>query len=344
MGKIITKLAAFAAIAAMPLLADFSYQETTRITGGALMSAMKVAGVFSKQARQANEPVQSTVAIKGDRMVHRSPQRATVIDLASQTITSIDMEKKTYSVMTFEEMKEMLRQMSEKMNQNKNQGEMKFSVSVDNTGKTKQIAGLAAKELVLKMKMEGSDQQSGQKGSIVINADSWIAPQVPGYAEVREFQKRMAEKLNWTPGGNMLASRPDLQRGMAELYKESAKLDGMPVFQTTVMGPEGMTAVDRSSDQGKGAEAKQQSENKPSVGSALGGALGGRFGLGRKKSQDPPPQQQQPAGQGAPSGNAGALIEMTSEMSSFSTSPVDSSLFDVPAGFKKVESELKRTK
>jgi hypothetical protein len=326
------------AVASMPLFADFSYLETTRITGGALMSAMKFAGVFSKQARQANEPIQTTVAVKGDRMVHRSSLHATVIDLASQTITSIDMQKKTYSVMTFDEMKQMLQQMSEKMNQNKNQGEMKFSVSAQNTGKTKQIAGLEAKELVLKLTMAGTDQQSGQRGSMVITADSWIAPQAPGYAEVRDFQRRMAEKLNWTPGGNMFANRPDVQQGMAEVYKESAKLDGMPVFQTTVMGGEGTAPVDRS-DQPQSTQAQQQSD-KPSVSSAVGNALGGRFGLGRKKPQDQ--QAQQPASQGnTPSGPA-VLIEMTTEMSGFSAGPVDPSQFDVPSGIKKVESELKR--
>ena len=50
MRKMITKLAAFLAAAALPLLADFSYLETTRITGGALMSAMKVAA-FSRNRR-----------------------------------------------------------------------------------------------------------------------------------------------------------------------------------------------------------------------------------------------------------------------------------------------------
>ena len=79
----------------------------------------------------------------------------------------------------------------------------------------------------------------------------------------------------------MFANRPDVQQGMAEVYKESAKLDGMPVFQTTVMGAEGTAPVDRS-DQPQGGQAQQQSD-KPSVSSAVGNALGGRFGLGRKK-------------------------------------------------------------
>ena len=38
----------------------------------------------------------------------------------------------------------------------------------------------------------------------------------------------------------------------------------------------------------------------------------------------------------------GALIEMTTEMSGFSAAAVDASQFEVPAGFKKVESDLKR--
>src|SRR5947207_13867440 len=43
---------------AMPfsLLADFQYTETTKITGGSLVSMMKFAGAFSKEARQATDP------------------------------------------------------------------------------------------------------------------------------------------------------------------------------------------------------------------------------------------------------------------------------------------------
>ena len=101
----VARLASLAALAAAPLLADFTYQETSTITGGAVMSMMKVVGVFSKQAR---EPIVSTVSVKGNRMLHKSNTHATVIDLDSQTITSIDFQKKQYSVMTFEEMKQAL--------------------------------------------------------------------------------------------------------------------------------------------------------------------------------------------------------------------------------------------
>src|SRR4051812_40841243 len=80
-------------LAATLLPADFSYQETTTITGGVMQSMLKVAGVFSKQAR---EPLNATVAIKGNKMVHRSANSVVITDLDNQTITHVDMQKKTY--------------------------------------------------------------------------------------------------------------------------------------------------------------------------------------------------------------------------------------------------------
>jgi len=329
-------------LAGSALLADFTYQETSTITGGAMMSMMKLAGVFSKQAR---EPIQSTVSVKGDRMVHRSGNSASVIDLASGTITHIDFQKKQYSVMTFDEMKQMMEQMSQKMQKN-DQGEMKFKVSANATDKTKQVAGFEAKEMIMKMEMEGTDKKSGQTGGMTITTDMWIASGVPGYQEVREFHKRMAEKLNWSPGGNMFMANPQVSQGMAEVYKEMAKLDGVPVQQLITMGGSGMPApADGSAPP---PQQQQQQVERPSAGGVLGGALGGRLGglggLGRKKKEDKPadPPANAPAAQS--SGTPGSLLEMTTEMSGFSANTADASLFEVPAGFKKVDSEIKKMK
>src|SRR5260370_3291507 len=94
------------------LLADFSYEESTKITGGMMAGVMKFAGAFSKQAR---EPIQSTVAIKGNRMVHLSKDRASVIDLDNETMTEINFPKKTYSVVTFAEMKQAMEDAMQRM-------------------------------------------------------------------------------------------------------------------------------------------------------------------------------------------------------------------------------------
>jgi hypothetical protein len=322
-------------LGAATLLADFSYQETSNITGGMIAGMMKVAGVFSKQAR---EPLQSTVAVKGDKMVHRSQTHATVIDLASQTMTSIDLQKKTYSVMTFEEFKQMLEQASQKMKQN-DKAQMDFKVSGGPTGKTRQVGNYEAKEMLMKMKMESTDKESGQKGSMVITTDMWVASGVDGYKEVRDFYRRMSEKINWTPGGNMFMSQPQAAKGMAEVYKEIAKLDGVPVQQFISMGAQGQPGAAPADGS---APAQPQQQQQPSLGGALGGALGGRFGLGKKKSQ-PADQPAQSSSHPPPSGaGSGSLLEMTTDLSGFSSNPVDDSQFAVPAGFKKVEPDMKR--
>lgn len=314
--------------AVSPMLADFSYQEKSTVTGGSIASVMKVAGVFSKAAR---EPFEATVAVKGNRLAHRSGRHGSVIDLDAQTITQIDLQRKTYSVMTFEQMRAMLEQMKQKMKQNPNANQVSFKVSADRTGNRKVIAGVDAKEIVLKMEMQGTDQQSGQQGGMSITTDLWIGPAADGYDEIRHFHRRMAEKLNWTPGGNMFMANPQVSEGMAEVYKEMSKLDGMPVFETVSMGVVGQPAGAGSSNQ----PAAQQSQDQQQS-SGLGGMLGGHFGLGHKKqtTQD----QNGQAGGGAP----GSLLDMTIEMSGFSSAPADPSLFEVPASFKQVESESRR--
>ena len=342
----IVTMAGIMAVAALQLPADFTYRETTTITGGAMLSMMKVVGVFSKQAR---EPVQSTVSVKGDRMLHRSQQQATVIDLAAQTVTTIDMQKKTYTVMTFEEYRRMMEQMSQKMQKSQDQGgQMEFKVSATEPGNTKEIAGYQTKEMVLRMEMQATDQKSGQQGSMVISSDIWLAPSVAGYQEVRSFYTRMGEKLAFNPGGGMFMSSPEASKNMGELYKEIGKLDGIPVLQTISMGVPGQPGSgDTSAQPGGGQQSQQQQQQqqaaRPSLGGALGGALGGRFGLGKKKQQqdDQSSTAQPSAQQQQGNGNPGSLMEATTEMSGFSSDPVDDSAFAVPAGFKKVENRTR---
>jgi hypothetical protein len=63
------------------------------------------------------------------------------------------------------------------------------------------------------MSMDATDRQSGNQGGMQVVSDMWIAPNVTGYEEIREFQMRMAKKLNWAPDlGGMFAARPDVAR------------------------------------------------------------------------------------------------------------------------------------
>jgi hypothetical protein len=319
-------------LAASTLPADFTYQETSTITGGVIASMMKVVGVFSKSAR---EPIRSTISVKGDRMMHRSNDSGSIIDLGAQTITNIDFKKKTYSVMTFDEMKKMLDDLSKKSkSKEEDKAQVEYKVSVDNTGKTQQIAGMEAKEMIMKMEMQVTDKESKNSGGMTITSDMWIASGVAGYAEVRDFYKRMAEKLNWTPGGNMfMQQNPNVAEGMAGVYKEISKLDGVPVLQTVVMG--GVAQPGQAGTEAKPAEQPQPAAERPSIGGMLGGRLG-LGGLGRKKSE---PKKEEASSGSAPASTPGSMLEMKTELSNFNSNAVDASQFSVPAGFKKVDAK-----
>jgi len=343
--KIVTAFAIML-LAAFTLSADFSYQQTSTVTGGMMASMMKVAGVFSKSA---TEPVHSTISVKGDKLMHRTQNEGSIIDLNAQTITRIDFQKKTYSVMTFAEMKAAMEQAAQKAQkaQDKKSGQtaqVDYKVSVDSTGKTRQINGIDTKEMMLKMEAQTTDQQSGQTGAVSMNSDMWIASDMAGYQEVRDFYRRMAEKLDWSPSGNMFMANPGVSQGMAGMTKEMAKIDGVPVLQVTTMGAPGQPVAGSpqagTQQQPAPQPPPQQQASAPSLGSVLGGRLGGLGGLGRKK-QDPPPAPAASSSDQAPS-SPGSLLEMTTELSGFASTPLDASQFAVPAGFKQVQPDLKK--
>ncbi len=175
------------------LLADFSYQETARLTGGLMAGMMKVVGVFSKQAR---EPVRSTILVKGDRMATLTATAGHIVDLEKETITEIDFQKKTYSVVSFAEIAQAMKEAEARMaTEQGEQVDIKIKASVQPTGQTKTFSGVEARQVLLNLEMEGTNKKTGERGVFMtITGEMWMA-QVPGYQEVLNFHRRAAQKL-----------------------------------------------------------------------------------------------------------------------------------------------------
>jgi hypothetical protein len=325
------------------LPADFSYQQTSKITGGLMAGMMKVVGVFSKQAR---EPIQSTILLKGDRLATLSPYNGHIVDLGRETFTEIDFRNKTYSVITFAELAELWKRAEADMRTERGeQADVTVKASVQQTGQTKSISGLEARQVIITIEMEGTDKKTGRRGIFMtVTSDTWLA-RVPGYEEVTEYYRRLVQKMAFTPSGGMLGlQRSEIVKGMAELSREAAKLDGVPVYQVIKMDFKGQPG---EGEQPPPAEARPPAEppqEQPSVGGALGrlGGLGRLGRLGRKKepAEQPRPAETAPAAEGA---GSGTLMELTSESTGFSTAPVDPARLEVPAGFKRVESSALKT-
>jgi hypothetical protein len=324
------------------LRADFTYQETTQITGGALFSMMRMMGPF---ARRAREPIVSTHLIKGNRMATVTKNHISVVDLDQETITNIDLDRQTYSVMTFAEMKQVMENAAQSMQQRtgKDSGDpnvdANFKVSAKATGQDRSIQGLDAKEIIISMEMEGTNTKTGESGALNISTDTWLAS-VPGYDEVKAFHRKMAEKMGYGFGSSMPQmgmSRPDVSKGFEEVAKEMAKLDGVPVESTIKMTGSG-TGSDSS--QASDQRSQQQAEAPPDNPAAALGRLAGFGGFGRRKKKDEAAKQDQ-SQQDAASSSA-SLIEMTTQLTNYASGAVDASKFEIPAGFKQVQPELRR--
>lgn len=311
--------------------ADFQYTENSKVTGGAMAGMTKFLGVFSKDAKQATQPTTSTISVKGNRMRREDNLgKAEIIDLDGRRFIHLDLKNKTYSVLTFEEMRAQLEEAKKKAAEQQAKRGHGQDPQVTLTPKIEMTHGTGVKELLhytakevktrVEMEMQSQSQDPKQQGSanMWMTADSWVAP-VKGYDELKRFYLRMAQELNWVPGA-VLGANPQLNLASVELRKSTAKLTGLPLLQYTSMGMGAISASNTGAGQ-------QQQQNSASHSSNPVAALGGIFG---KKKKDDSGEQQN-------SGSPGSLMDMTTEVTSVSASALDHSLFEIPTGFKQVE-------
>ena len=333
---------------------DYTYQQTTQLTGGSLLHMMKTVGVFSSQARHVGDPVVSTIYLKDNRLANVSPDNIQIIDLDKETITQIDVPKRTYTVMTFAQMRQAIEAARAQAQQQPAQRpaqpaaspdaqnvKMSFDVKVRNTGAQREISGLQSSESILTLMLNATDTQTQQSGSMAITNDMWMVPSIPGYDQVRDFYKRFASKMSDATLGlgfdfsKMLSQNPAAGQALNDMAGEVQKLKGVPIMQVMRMG----TTVN-GQPLPAASEAPLPADSgpaPPSAGQVAKGAMAsmipGHFGFGKKKD-NPPDQaasQNSTAAQGQPT--SAILMETQITTSSFSSAPVDPSHFEIPAGY-----------
>ncbi len=362
--RTIQKLTLLVCVLAMPtvLFADFSYQQTTQITGGSMLSMLKMAGALSSQARKAGDPIVTTVYLQGNRMANVSADNIEIFDLDKETVTHIDTAKRTYTVMTFQQMKEQMAKAQQEMekrqaahpaptpapNPDADKVKMSFDVHVRRTGTVRQVSGLSTTEAIMTMMMNATDQTTKQTGTMAITNDMWVVPEIPGYTQVRDFYMRMASKMGTMPAATgmdfsrMLAQNPGATQGLAEMAKEMQKIQGVPVMQVMRMGTttdgkplpaasEAPLPADSSPAMPSGGDVAKQS-----AASVLTSHL--PFGgFGKKKQDEPPPANQNSK---TPPTTSAVLMESQTTSSNFSSAPIDPSHFEVPAGYKLIQAPM----
>jgi hypothetical protein len=378
--------------------ADASYQETSQVTGGSMVDGLKSVSFLSKSLSNVFAPTTTTTMVHGNQKAVIRQDSTEITDLDRETITRIDNAHKTYTVVTFAQMRQAFENVPKQMEQAQTQ--MKdaqaqqppppktdikttFDVSAKNTGVTKEINGITAQEQVVTMQMHMTDPNAAPTDgpnsmTYVVTTDAWIAPDPPEVKEVQDFDLRFAQKLmdgvdlsafkaqmmqmhesSQNPAlMQMFGGKPGSAEAMAQMGKEMAKLQGTRVMEVTRMGGSatGPAGTQDSTQAASASGSNQGSTNTAAtvptstssavgmLGSALGGSALGAFH--RKKAQpaaDPTPATTTTTSADGTQTTTTVLMEMTMQKSNFSRDTVAASNFQVPPGFKKVESPMYST-
>jgi TolA-binding protein len=232
--KVCLQIALLAGLSAALLSADATYTQVTKFTGGTAvdmakkMANMPMIGRMGGGAmKNAFEDQHYDVYVKGNKMARLGGMISTIYDLDAGTVTTINNTKQTYTTMTFDEMREQIEQMQQRMNRRRGgSGDLQFDVKVEKTGQTRTIDGQSAKETLITLTAKGGDGQSAN-GQMVVKTHAWLVPLSAATRELADFTRRLGEKFAYAYGSSPMMGAA--AGGLGAAMKEAFSQDGYPV-------------------------------------------------------------------------------------------------------------------
>ena len=324
----ISALAAVAVALAAVLHADVKTTEKTQIKFEGMMGRMF--SMFGGSA--AKEGVTATVALKGARLSRISDTTGQIIDLNEQKVYDLDVKKKEYTVITFDEMRRRIQEAREKAQKDLDKArkdakdvsaedkqamedagkQLEFDFDVKETGQHKTIAGLNTREVIMTITGHEKGKKIDDSGGFVMTSDMWLAPKVAALDEIGAFELKYFKAvygeslaMDMKQMAQMSAMYPAFSKMAERMQTEGRKMEGTAVLTTTTF--EGV----------KSAEAMKTAANPPSGG---GGGIGGM--LARRIARGGPAQQKT------------TIMTTTNERLSIQTSASAEDVA-IPAGFKE---------
>lgn len=296
--------------------ADASFQSSTQMNGGALVNMVKSTPFAPPSLKTMLEPDVTITAVHGNQKAVTSRDSTEIDDIDKQTVTRVDHTKKTYTVMTFEQMRQMMKNMPQRLAEmearmqqmrGQNNAAAQYTITsdtkVNDPGVSKVVNGLKAQERIITVTTKVTNATAPQNTSpiaitYVTTTDLWFAPEPPEMQEIQNFDTRMYAKISdgidmkaiaaqmkaiaGSAGmGMMLSKNPGASNAMEEMNKEIEKIKGIRVLEITSMSGTGLPNV--------------------------------------------------------PAADPSSLMGTTKQMTNFSLDPVPASAFQIPAGYKQVD-------
>lgn len=319
------------AVAAPAQAQDLEYTTRTTVSfQGALGAVMRMMG-------EGGETVEKNY-LKGAKMRADGKDESTIMDLETGRFIAIDHKKKTYMIMTFDQILSMSQdaiadaqtQMQEQQTQMEKPEadvDLKYEVDVEPTDEHEKINGYDARRYYMTMRTEvtvtpeGGDAQ--QSGDLVLLQDTWNARDVPIEAALKAFQEKapqLAEQTMASTDGlsGAFAARPELREALAEASKKAQEVEGFPMRNTTYM-----ILVPEGAEFDRGAVLAAADKGDEDSGGGIGGMLKKGLGIGGRSSSQKPSETPK----------LFTLAKITTETMDVRTASLSDDLFEPPAGY-----------
>jgi len=337
---------AFVAVLALAstqaLRADVRSEEKTKFQlAGALG---RVVNIFGGKA--AREGITTSTAVKGNRMMTTSGDNTgQIIDLAEEKVYNLDLRKKSYTVITFADMRRQMEEAQKRAaeeakkeqpadaKQDPNAKQYDVDFEVKNTGEKKDVNGFSTSQSIMTITVREKGKTLQQSGGVVLTTDMWMTPAIPAMKEVSDFRMKYFEKVygmmfeGASPQdmASAMAMYPQMKPALEKMAAEARKLQGTPVQTTMTVDAVQSAEQLAASANGSSSDSKASGNSAPP---SVGG-LAGRFAarMARKKDDEKPAEAAGPK-------DRATVITSTFEVLKVSTS-VSADEVAIPAGFKE---------
>jgi hypothetical protein len=316
------------------LLAEVKTEEKSQVKFEGMMGRMM--GMFAGKA--AKEGLINTVSIKGDRKATISDNTGEIIDLSEQKIYSVDFKKKSYEVITFEEMRRRLQEARDqaaksvresKQEKPSSDRQMELDVSLKESGQKRTINGYDCREVVMTITAKEKGKTLEEGGGMVMTSHVWLGPDIPALNEISDFDQRYAKAMGEIFGSADSAQQmamatamyPGMKDMIGKMQAQSVNMNGSQILTEMVIETV-KTQAQVSQEQNQSQNQTGEASGMPSI-RGLGGMLG--RGLGRKK---------EPEGDAGKPKNRATVMTTTHELLKVATGVSDADVA-MPAGFKE---------
>ncbi len=346
--------------------ADVVIERTTSVEGVGAMAFANMSGSsktsISGDKSRIDNDMKMQSKIVGFLARNAMGPSAEIVLLDLGKLYHLNMNKKEYTETTFEQLRAQMQKMSDQMSSSadKNQPSavdqskcvwLPAKVDVTKSGEKAQFAGFDAQRVTVTATQPCQDKETGAICEIALVLDQWTSADFAESNEARKFYTAYAAKMGFDPSNSQDASERakalfGQYKGVwSEVAAKMQSVKGYPVKSSFTLGLGGPQCKDSNSQPAQTSQTDNGSQGASSAASpsGLAGAMVGKLGGLFQKKKDaadgpaaPPAPAVAPVAM--PPGDV-ALMTVSSQLVSVSTNAVSADAFNVPAGFKKIESK-----